>query len=115
MGLSPSRVQAVLGLPWHAILCGSPNIKTSLASAHLGTNQEDNLLRRPVNAANDRYTRISLRSSRGAFASGSGSVSTVRSIAVVAKLAKSFGGATIPKISATFATTQSDPHFLNDA
>jgi len=43
------------------------------------------------------------------------SLSTVRSIIVVAKLAKSFGGGEIPKVLATFATTKSDSYFSNDA
>jgi hypothetical protein len=42
-------------------------------------------------------------------------LSIVRSVIVVAKLAKSFGGAAIPKVSATFATVKSDSHFSNGA
>jgi hypothetical protein len=38
-----------------------------------------------------------------------------RNLATVAKLAKSLGGVTIPKVSATFATTKCDTHFSDDA
>ena len=44
-----------------------------------------------------------------------GLVNIVRSIIVVAKLAESFGGAAIPKVLATFATTKSDSYFSDDA
>jgi hypothetical protein len=40
-------------------------------------------------------------------------VSIVRSFIVVAKLAKSFGDAAIPKVLATFATTNSDTYSSN--
>jgi len=42
-------------------------------------------------------------------------VSVVRSIIVLAKLAKSFGGGATLKVLATFATTKSDSYFPNDA
>ena len=44
-----------------------------------------------------------------------GRIRVARSITGVAKLAKSFGDATIPKVSATVATTKSDTFFSNDA
>jgi len=41
--------------------------------------------------------------------------SIARRITVVAKLAKSFDLASIPKVLATFATAKSDTYFPNDA